>query len=183
LLELSLNILDVAENSTAAGASLVEISVTADSKADKLTIIIKDNGKGMSPEVLEKVTDPFYTTRTTRKVGMGTSLFKLAAESTGGSFEITSALGAGTTVTASFGLSHIDRMPLGDMTATMLSLITMHLDTDWVYTFSNDGMTFTLDTREIKEVMEGVPLSSPEVAAFLKEFLTENHAEAHLMQI
>jgi hypothetical protein len=71
-------------------------------------------------------------------------------------------------------------MPLGDMTATMLSLITMHLDTDWVYTFSNDGMAFTLDTREIKEVMEGVPLNSPEVSAFLKEFLTENHAECNL---
>jgi anti-sigma regulatory factor (Ser/Thr protein kinase) len=183
MLELSLNILDVAENSTAAGATLIEITVAAESPSDKLTIIIKDNGRGMSPETVEKVTDPFYTTRTTRKVGMGTSLFKLAAESTGGTFEITSTEGVGTTVTATFGLSHIDRMPLGDMTSTMLTLITMHLEADWVYTFKNDDAEFTLDTREIKEIMEGVPLNSPDVAAFLKEFLTENHAECKLLQI
>jgi hypothetical protein len=181
--EISLNILDVAENSTTANASLVEITVKADSKADKLTVIIKDNGKGMSAEVLEKVTDPFYTTRTTRKVGMGTSLFKLAAESTGGSFGITSEIGVGTTVTAVFGLTNIDRMPLGDMTATIISLVTMHLDCDWVYTFDNDGAAFTLDTREFKEQLDGVPLDDPDVVAFIKEFLNENHAECRLDEI
>jgi anti-sigma regulatory factor (Ser/Thr protein kinase) len=181
--ELSLNILDVAENSTTAGATLAEITVKAESKADRLTIIIKDNGKGMSPEVLQKVTDPFYTTRTTRKVGMGTSLFKLAAESTGGTFKIVSAEGVGTTVTATFGLRHIDRCPLGDMTATILSLVTMHPDTDWVYIYDFDGKGFTLDTREFKEQLGGVPLNDPDVISFMKDFLNENHAECGLDEI
>jgi hypothetical protein len=175
--EISLNILDVAENSVTADASLCEIDVSADSNSDTLTVVIKDDGKGMSEEVVKKVSDPFYTTRTTRKVGMGTSLFKMAAESTGGSFEICSALGEGTTVTAVFGLSHIDRMPLGDMTATVHTLMTMHTGLDWVYNFCFDENSFSVDTREIKEVMEGVPMNDPDVSAFLKEMLTENHAE------
>jgi hypothetical protein len=175
--EISLNILDVAENSVTADASLCEIDVSADSTEDTLTVVIKDNGKGMSEEVVKKVSDPFYTTRTTRKVGMGTSLFKMAAECTGGRFEICSALGNGTTVTAVFGLSHIDRMPLGDITATIHTLVTMHTGLDWVYRFSYDALSFELDTREIKAVMEGVPMNDPDVSGFVKEMLTENHTE------
>ena len=113
--ELSLNVLDIAQNSISAGASEVEITVEEISSASKMTIIIKDNGCGMDEETVRNVMDPFYTTRTTRKVGMGVPLFKMAAESTGGSFDIVSELGVGTTVTAVFGLSNIDRMPLGDI--------------------------------------------------------------------
>jgi anti-sigma regulatory factor (Ser/Thr protein kinase) len=175
--EISLNILDVAENCVTADASLVEIDVIADSESDSLTVKIIDNGRGMSEEVLKKVTDPFYTTRTTRRVGMGTSLFKMAAEYTGGKFEILSEVGKGTTVTAVFGLSHIDRMPLGDMTATIHSLITLHTGIDWVYRFKFDDNEFSVDTREIKEVMEDVPMNDPDVSGFIKDMLRENHAE------
>lgn len=121
--EISLNILDVAENSTRAGASLVEITVDADTVSDRLTIVIKDNGCGMTREQVSQVTDPFFTSRTTRKVGLGVPFFKYAAESTGGSFSIESRLGEGTEVTAVFVLSHIDRMPLGDITSTIHTLM------------------------------------------------------------
>ena len=129
--EISLNVLDVAENSTRAKASLVEISVAADTKADTLVIKIKDDGCGMTAEQLAHVEDPFFTTRTTRKVGLGVPFFKMAALAAGGDFSIESKPGAGTCVTAVFGLSHIDRMPLGDMTSTIHTLIIFHKDMDF----------------------------------------------------
>ena len=175
--EISLNILDVAENSVRADASLVEISVSADTAADTLTIIIRDNGCGMTKEQTDKVEDPFFTTRTTRRVGLGIPFFKLAAESTGGSFEIESVKGKGTTVTAVFGLSHIDRMPLGDMTGTMYNLITFNTHIDFLYNYKYDDRYFKLDTREFKELLGDVPLNVPEVSAYVKEYLTENKAE------
>ena len=124
--EISLNILDVAENSTRAGASLVSITVSADTKADRLTVVIEDDGCGMTEEQLARVTDPFFTTRTTRKVGLGVPFFKEAAELTGGSFAIQSEPGKGTSVTAVFVLSSIDRMPLGDISATIHNLVVYH---------------------------------------------------------
>mgnify|MGYP005771206295 CR=1 FL=1 len=173
--ELSLNVLDVAENSIRAEATLVEISVTADTKADTLTIIIKDNGHGMTEEQIAKVTDPFFTTRTTRKVGLGIPFFKQASEMTEGSFQIQSESGVGTTVTAVFGLSHIDRMPLGDMTSTMHTLITFNTKTDFLYTYTLDDRSYTLDTREFKEILGNVPLNTPEVSSYIKEYLADFH--------
>ena len=175
--EISLNVLDVSENSTRAGASLVTIQVTADKAQDRLTIIIEDNGCGMSPEQVLRVTDPFYTTRTTRKVGLGIPFFKQAAESTGGSFLIESEEGRGTRVTAVFGLSHIDRMPLGDMCATIHNLIVYHPDTDFCYTYTYNEASFTLDTREMREILGGVPLNTPEVSDYIMEYLRENQQE------
>jgi anti-sigma regulatory factor (Ser/Thr protein kinase) len=172
--EISLNVLDVAENSIRANATLVEISVVADTKADTLTIMIKDNGRGMTKEQVKHVEDPFFTTRTTRKVGLGVPFFKQAAESTEGTFEIESQEGVGTTVTAVFGLSHIDRMPLGDMTGTMHTLITFNTQIDFLYTYSLDDRSFTLDTRQFKEILGDVPLNSPEVSSYIKEYLMEN---------
>lgn len=178
--ELSLNVLDVAQNSVKAGAGLIEITVSADTKSDRLVITIKDDGCGMSEEQVSRVTDPFYTTRTTRKVGLGVPFYKLAAESTGGSFEITSQIGSGTTVTAEFVISHIDRMPLGDMTETMHSLITMNADIDFLYTYRIDGREFTLDTRELREILGGIPLNTPEVSEYIKEYLKENKEETDM---
>lgn len=175
--EISLNVLDVAQNSVRAKASLVEISVEADINADTLTIVIKDNGCGMTEEQVHNVTDPFYTTRTTRKVGLGVPFFKMAAESSGGSFSITSEVGKGTTVTAVFGLSDIDRMPLGDMTSTMHTLITMNDGMDFLYTYKVNERQFILDTREFREILGGVPLNTPEVSTYIKEYLTENKKE------
>lgn len=175
--EISLNVLDVAENSIRAGAELIEITVAADTQTDRLTIIIKDNGCGMSREQSSQVEDPFFTTRTTRRVGLGIPFFKYAAESTGGSFSIDSAPGMGTAVTAVFGLSHIDRMPLGDMTSTMHTLITYNTQIDFLYTYGLDGKKFILDTREFRQILGDVPFDLPDVSAYIKEYLTENKNE------
>ena len=172
--EISLNILDVAENSTRAGASLVEITVDADTKKDRLTVIIKDDGCGMTKEQVSQVTDPFFTSRTTRKVGLGVPFFKYAAESTGGSFTIQSEPGAGTVVTAVFVLSHIDRMPLGDITSTIHTLVVFHPESQFLYRYCYNGASFTLDTREFKQILGDVPFHTPEVSDYIREYLTEN---------
>lgn len=169
-----MNVLDVAENSTRARASLVQISVEADTVRDRLTITIADDGCGMTPEQVAQVTDPFYTSRTTRKVGLGVPFFKYAAESTGGSFTIDSVVGTGTTVTAVFTLSHIDRMPLGDITSTIHTLVVYHPETDFLYRYCYNDRFFELDTREFREILGGVPFDTPEISEYIKEYLTEN---------
>lgn len=173
--EISLNILDIAQNSISAKATLIEIGLSEQSNI--LTVKIADNGKGMSPEQLEQVRDPFFTTRTTRKVGMGIPLFKMAAEMTGGSFDIKSTLGKGTTVTAVFRTDSIDFTPVGDMAATMCSLISMNTEIDFVYRRINGEREFTLDTRQMREILGEVPLSSPEVTEFINDFICENTRE------
>lgn len=172
--ELSMNVLDVAENSVSAGAALTQITLAADTAARRLTLTIADNGKGMSPEMAARVTDPFFTTRTTRKVGLGLPFLKMAAEQTGGTLAIASAVGAGTTVTALFALGHIDLMPLGDMAGTVGTLIQCNPDVDFVYTVCADGESFTADTRELRAVLDGVPFSEPSVALWVREYLEEN---------
>lgn len=175
--EISLNILDIAENSTRAGASLVSILVEADTVKDSMTVVIQDNGCGMTKEQIEHVTDPFFTTRTTRKVGLGVPFFKYAAESTGGSFSIKSHPGKGTVVTAVFGLSHIDRMPLGDISSTIHTLIVYHPDTDFCYTYRYNGREFILDTRQLREILGDVPFSAPEISSYIMDYLKENKSE------
>lgn len=175
--EISLNVLDISENSTRAGASLVQITLAADTLADTLTLTIADNGCGMSKEQVSNVTDPFFTTRTTRKVGLGIPFLKYAAESTGGSFSIQSQLGKGTVLTAVFGLSHIDRMPLGDISGTIHTLVLYHPDTDFVYTYQYNQASFTMDTRQLREVLGDIPFDTPEVSRYILEYLTENKQE------
>ena len=174
--ELSLNILDVAKNSVTAGATLVRIGVRADTAADRLTIVIADNGCGMSPETVARVVDPFYTTRTTRKVGLGVPFFKMAAELTGGSLRIDSTVGEGTTVTAVFGLRHIDWMPLGDLAGSFCTLLQPNPEVDFVLDYAVDAAEFTVDTREYRAVLEGVSLAEPEVLAFLADAIREGMA-------
>ena len=181
--EISLNILDVAENSTRAGASLVTILIDISNADDTLKVVIADDGCGMTPEQVAKVTDPFFTTRTTRKVGLGVPFFKMAAESSGGSFEIVSEVNVGTTVTAIFGLTNIDRMPLGDITSTIHNLIVYHPDTDFLYRYTVDDRSFTLDTREMREILGGVPFDVPEVSAYIKDYLSENKQETDKEEI
>ena len=171
--ELSLHLLDVAKNSVAAGATWVDISLDED-KDGRLTIVISDNGRGMSPEFLAQVTDPFTTTRTTRKVGLGVPLFKMAAEQTGGSFSIESEPGKGTTVTAVFKPSHIDMTPLGDINSTVGLLIYSNPDRDFIFRRERDGRSFALDTRELREILgEEVKLSAPEVSEWIQGYLKE----------
>ncbi len=173
--ELSLNVLDIAQNSVSAGASLIEIFLAADTRADCMSIEIKDNGRGMSEDFLKRITDPFTTTRTTRKVGMGIPLFKYSAESAGGSFSIRSQKGAGTAVKASYKISHIDRMPLGDMESTLTTLISMSPDIDFVFKADIDGTEAALDTREMREVLgDEAELNNPEILDFIKNYIKEN---------
>lgn len=177
--EISLNILDIAQNSVRAESSLIEISVIGNTLEDRLTVIIKDDGCGMSEQQVQSVIDPFFTTRKTRKIGLGVPFFKMAAESTGGSFEIKSELGVGTTVTAVFVLSSIDRMPLGDMTFAIHTLITLNTHIEFLYTYKIDDNGFELDTRQFKQVLGGVPLDTPEVSEYIKEYLDENSKEVN----
>ena len=177
--ELSLNILDITENSVKAKATLVEILLTEDNAT--LTITIKDNGTGMTNEVLESVTNPLYTTRTTRKVGMGIPLFKFAAEQTGGKFRIESKHyetypdDHGTSVSATFCKNHIDFTPLGDVVSTVTTLIQGHPDIDFVFEHTSKGGTVALDTGELRAVLDGVPLDTFEILLWIKENLEEQY--------
>ncbi len=172
--ELSLNILDIAQNSITAGASLITIEVSENTILHTLLIGIYDNGKGMSEEQVRSVIDPFFTTRTTRKVGMGIPLFKMAAEQTGGGLEIESELGVGTSVRANFKTDSVDFTPLGDIASTVQMLITMNTDRDFLYKHSVDGKDFVADTREIKAILGDVPLDTYEVSQWILEFIKEN---------
>lgn len=179
--ELSLNILDITENSTKAKAELINIDIIEEKSL--LTIKITDNGIGMTEDVLLSVANPFYTTRTTRKVGMGIPLFRLAAEQTGGSLSIESKhIDAfpddhGTTVTAVFNKNHIDFTPLGDVVSTVTTLIQGHPDVDFVFTHKIDDAEVSLDTREIRAVLEGVPLDTYEVILWIRSNLEDQYNE------
>ena len=173
--ELALNILDITENSVSAGAHLIEIDVLADFSRDAMAIRIRDDGCGMDEQMLATVCDPFTTTRTTRKVGMGLPLFKFSAESAGGTFSIRSEKGKGTEVTATYRIGHVDRMPLGDFGGVVLQLVTMNPHTDFVFTAQNGETVGKLDTRELREILgEDIPLGAPEVRSFLREYIQEN---------
>lgn len=172
--ELSLNVLDIAQNSIAAAATLIEIELKQSNEENSLLIGIYDNGKGMTKQQLEAVRDPFFTTRTTRKVGMGIPLFKMAAEMTGGHLEIESEKGKGTRVKAFFRTDHLDFVPIGDMTSTVVTLLTMNEAVDFIYTRSLGTRAFSLDTRVLREILEGVPFSEPSVTAWLKDYINEH---------
>jgi len=175
--EISLNILDVAQNSVTAGAKLITITVDEQLASDSLTVVIADDGCGMSAETVKKVTDPFYTSRTTRKVGLGIPFFKMSAEMTGGSFDISSEVGRGTRVTARYVLDSIDRMPLGDINGTIQALITCNPSLDFVYLRRVDDREFTLDTRSMREILGDIPFDRPEVTGVVTDFLSENEQE------
>ena len=172
--ELSLNVLDIAQNSVAANAALCEIEIVESAKNKELFIGIYDNGKGMTEEQVKSVKDPFFTTRTTRKVGMGVPLFKMAAEMTGGSFDIESEVGVGTRVKATFKTDHLDFTPLGDMCSTVVLLITMNTHMDFLYRYSIDEKEFTLDTRQLKEILGDVPLNEPSISNWIKDYINQN---------
>jgi len=177
--ELSLNVLDIAQNSISANATLIEIELKQSTVKNELLIGIYDNGKGMTKEQLEAVRDPFFTTRTTRKVGMGIPLFKMAAEMTGGHLEIESEVGIGTRVKALFKTDHLDFVPVGDMASTMVMLITMNEHINFLYQRSLDGKSFTLDTESLKEILGDVPFSEPSISAWLKDYIDQNTKELY----
>ena len=179
--ELSLNILDITENSVKAGATLTEILLEEDDEILKISII--DDGSGMSEEVLESVKNPFYTTRTTRSVGLGIPLLILSAEQTGGEVTITSKVASeadsshGTRVIARYYKNHIDFTPLGDMKSTITTLIQGHPDTDFLFIHKKGSGEVRLDTRELREVLGEVPLNTYEVIKWIEENLAEQYNE------
>lgn len=175
--ELSLNILDITENSVKAKATLTEILITE--KDETLTLSIVDDGCGMDEQTVLSVTNPFYTTRTTRKVGLGIPLLKLAAEQTDGSFDIKSSVDKnnhGTTVTAVFNKNHIDFTPLGDVVSTLTTLIQGHPDTDFRFVHKTGENEVCLDTRELREVLGDVPLNTYDVIKWIEEYLNEQYS-------
>ena len=172
--ELSLNVLDIVQNSITAKANLIEIELIEDRNHDILKINVFDNGKGMTDEQIKSVTDPFYTTRTTRKIGLGIPLFKMAAEMSGGTFKIESTVGVGTKIYTSFIHSSIDRMPVGNINETVSMLIQMNPDIDFVYTHTFNEKSYSLDTRELREQLEDVPLDTPDVIEWINDYLKEN---------
>ncbi len=166
--ELALHLLDIAENSVAAGAKTIRIDVVEDPKADRLQMKIADDGKGMSEEMVKQVTDPFITSRTTRKVGLGLPLLKEAAELCNGSLNISSKLGEGTEVSVDFQRSHIDRMPLGDLATTFLNLFIANPSVNFIFSYRVDQESFYLDDSSIKSELQGVSLTEPVVLTFLR---------------
>lgn len=178
--ELSLNILDIAQNSITAGASLINITITE--TTDEMIISVSDNGCGMSKDLLESVSNPFCTTRKTRKVGLGIPFFRLAAEQTGGKLEITSATvqdnpeNHGTTTTAYFFKNHLDFTPLGDIISTISTLVQSCTDYDIVFTHKlPGGKIVEADTRSFREILGDIPLNTPEVLVWLNDYLTEQY--------
>lgn len=170
--ELSLNILDIAKNSVKAKATLIEIVLEEQDGWRRLTI--RDDGCGMPPEMVATVTDPFTTSRTTRPVGMGLPLLKLAAEQTGGTLSVKSKQGDGhgTEVTATFAMNHLDCVPLGDYAGTMVTLIQGSPEIDFSFTYRREGGEINLETAQMREILGDVPLDTPEVLTWVYESLT-----------
>lgn len=168
-----MHILDVLQNAREAGATVVWLTVDEDSGADRMTITVEDNGRGMDEETVKKVVDPFFTTRTTRHVGLGVPLFAAAAARCTGGLRLESAPGKGTRVTATFQLSHIDRAPLGDITGSVLSFMMGDPPCDLVYLHRCDGQEFSLDTQAVREELGEVPLRHPSVREWLQEYITQ----------
>jgi len=174
--ELSLHILDIVQNSLTAGARHVEIFIRDSAARDLVEIVIRDDGRGMEPELLRQVTEPFVTTRTTRKMGMGLPLFQMAAQMADGDLRIESQVGHGTTLTVSFTRSHIDTPPLGDMAETMVTLIQGAPDVEFLYRCETDADKLEFDTGTVREILEDVPLNEPDVLLWIRDHIRELEA-------
>jgi hypothetical protein len=194
--ELSLNIMDIAQNSIRANAKNVTVRVDADAREDRMRVAVEDDGDGMGDEALRAASDPFYTTRTTRKVGLGLPYFEMVAGMCGGTMDVWSKLGEGTRVAATMRISHIDRAPLGDMGQTVALLAGANPDVDFAFELSVTGQggeqgavlgeqgavlneqveerKFRFDTREIKAVLDGVGIDTPEVVVYMENYINES---------
>ncbi len=170
------HILDILQNSVSAGANLIEIIVCEDVIPDIYAVEIRDNGKGMTEEEAANALKPFYTTRTTRKVGLGLPLFKQNAEVSGGKLSIQSLPGSGTTVRAEFGSKHIDRPAMGDIAGVFVLSSIGHPGVTFSYEHSTSLGTFKINTAEIYEMLDGVPLSKSEVRHAVMELIENNLA-------
>ena len=172
--ELSLHIIDIIQNSLSAGATRIAVTVDEDAVNDLLTIRVEDNGKGMTAEQAARLSDPFYTTRTTRRVGMGIPLFRQSAEQSDGGLTVGSESGKGTTVTATFQYSHLDRPPLGDLAGSFILMVAANPGTNFVLNYRYNDKSYRFDTVEVREALEGVPLNEPAVIKLLTGMVSEN---------
>jgi len=173
LRELALHLLDIAENSVAAHARNITLTVNEDLAHDRLRMSVEDDGKGMDEEMVAQVVDPFVTSRTTRKVGLGIPLLKAAAEACNGFLTITSEKGKGTLVVVEFQHSHIDRMPLGDVAGTVLSLVIAFPAVHWKLIYRVNDQEFEFDDLPIKETLDGVSLTEPQILAYIRQTLQD----------
>jgi len=173
LRELSLHILDIAENSVSAGGSRVRITVIEDMVKDRLSIVISDNGKGMDAETVKRVLDPFVTSRTTRKVGLGLPLLAAAAEGCNGGLTIESEPGVGTTIKVTFQHSHIDRMPLGDLAETWETLLLGSPEVNWVFHYQVNDEIFFMDDLELKRELDGISITEPGVMRIIRKMISD----------
>ena len=169
-----MHIMDILQNSTRAGATEVTLEVLEDVAADTLTIRFIDNGCGMDAETVQKVINPFFTTRTTRKVGLGLPLLKQNTEQTGGSLDIQSEKGKGTTVTAVFGRTHLDRPPMGDLAGTVVLTASAYPDIRFIFHYHNGETDYVFDTVEVNEALDVISIQEPEVIQYLNEMIQEN---------
>jgi hypothetical protein len=173
MLELALHVLDIAENSSRAEATLIEITIVEDLARDVFSMEIKDNGHGMDEHTMEKAMDPFYTTKKVRRIGLGLPMLKQATHNAEGRFSLQSEVGKGTAVRAEFKHSHIDRQPLGDIAGVVTMLILGNPDIDIVYTHHRNGNTYVLDTRELREGLGEVPLNNMDVLNLIRDNIRE----------
>jgi anti-sigma regulatory factor (Ser/Thr protein kinase) len=176
--EIALHLLDIAENSAAAESRNIRIEVHEDLHSDRLSTCVVDDGRGMDAETVQRVQDPFYTTRTTRNVGLGIPLLKLAAEMAEGSFRLQSEPGKGTRLEAIFRHSHMDRMPLGDIASTFLTVLISHPAIHWIFVYRTTDKTrgsrdFVFDDAELKSELGDLSLTEPEVLTFVRGMLEE----------
>jgi len=172
--EIASHIIDIVANSVTAKATCITVEITKDTGRDLLNLYIKDDGVGMDEETVKKVLDPFYSTKIGKRVGLGVPLLKGTAETTGGSFRISSVIGKGTEIFACFDLNHPDLPPLGNIRDTILVLVVGNPDTDFRFQVKSDSNEFVLDTKEIKHLLDGVPINHPEVITFLTKYLDES---------
>ncbi|HEX7394223.1 MAG TPA: ATP-binding protein [Anaerolineaceae bacterium] len=175
--ELALHLLDIAENSVAAQAKNITLTVVENISTNRLRMTVEDDGKGMDNLMIAQVVDPFVTSRTTRKVGLGIPLLKAAAEACDGFLNITSAVDQGTTVVVEFQHSNIDRMPLGDLSGTILTLVIAFPQIHWKFDYRVNDKKFEFDDQTIKEILNGVPLTEPDVLAYIRKLLQEGVSE------
>jgi len=173
MLELSLHILDVLENAVEAGAKRIELNIIEDRVQDTMRIEAKDNGRGMSRELCERVLDPFVTTRTTRRVGLGLPLLAAAARRCEGDLSVESEPGRGARVEATFRRSHLDRAPLGDMASTLLAVLLADPPVDVAYTHQVDGRRFEFDSAQVRAELGEVPLSQAPVRKWIERTVRE----------
>ena len=175
--DLSLHVMDILQNSIRAQATKIELNIIENTVEDTYMLRFVDNGSGMDEETVQKVTDPFFTTRTVRKVGLGLPLIKQNAERTGGSFQIQSQLGKGTTVEVVFSHKNIDRPALGDIAGTIVLTASAYLDIHFIYKHQKDGKEYIFDTEEINEALDGISMQEPDIIQYLREMINENLKE------